>query len=430
VAPTLRPEPELVELAPDKLVGRGLCRAHDRGQTFLVSGALPGERVRARVTERRSKVILAQVEEVVGSPHPARCNAMCPHAPACGGCDWPHVEPRAGASLKALVAAESTGGHRELAAALAQAQVTPSPPAYRLRARLHWQPRDSLLGFYGHRSREVTAIQSCRLLSPALLHTLPRLNAALRDRCPIAADVEWLESLDGSEAVVALRPAGSSASGLDRAMIPQAGELGSPIRGFHIVLPSGEIEAGWGAQAVTMDLPRPLGVPVGAFFQGNRHLAPVFFERARAIIGETPTPTWDLHAGVGFLAAAASLASPRRLTLAETYRPAADLARRNLPEAEVACGCSAEQLLNQDAPRPASALVMTDPPRAGLSRTLLDQIGAWHPQRVLAVSCDPATWARDVAFLLDRGYQLTHLELLDLFPHTHHVEILAMLETP
>jgi tRNA/tmRNA/rRNA uracil-C5-methylase (TrmA/RlmC/RlmD family) len=72
-------------------------------------------------------------------------------------------------------------------------------------------------------------------------------------------------------------------------------------------------------------------------------------------------------------------------------------------------------------------LVITDPPRRGLSRTLRDDLARWKPKRILMLGCDPATWARDAAHLVDHGYRVTELELFDLFPLTHHVEILALL---
>ena len=74
-------------------------------------------------------------------------------------------------------------------------------------------------------------------------------------------------------------------------------------------------------------------------------------------------------------------------------------------------------------------LDLTDPPRAGMSAELRRRIAGWHPRRLFMMACDPATWARDTSFFLARGYGLRHLELVDLFPYTHHVEVLAMLES-
>jgi len=176
-----------------------------------------------------------------------------------------------------------------------------------------------------------------------------------------------------------------------------------------------------------MRLPICLFVPIASFFQGNSHLARWLFDRTAGMIGTRPVPTWDLHAGAGYLAAAAQHAAPRPLQLVEPYRHAARAAQRNLPSARVAAGHTAEAYLDRARVLPQEALVLIDPPRSGLTPQLRLRLGDWHPERILMLSCDPATWVRDTAFLLERGYQLDHLELVDLFPSTHHVEVLALL---
>jgi len=157
----------------------------------------------------------------------------------------------------------------------------------------------------------------------------------------------------------------------------------------------------------------------------NRHLVPWLFRRVRELAGGEE-PVWDLHAGVGFLAAAAG--AERALTLVEPFRPAAEAARRNLPGATVAAGRTAEAYLRRHTRLPREALVLLDPPRAGLSPDLRRRLAGWHPQRIVWLACDVATWTRDATALLACGYRLAHLELLDLFPSTHHVEVVALLE--
>jgi tRNA/tmRNA/rRNA uracil-C5-methylase (TrmA/RlmC/RlmD family) len=204
---------------------------------------------------------------------------------------------------------------------------------------------------------------------------------------------------------------------------------------MHRLTRSGQVQPGWGLEAVTMALAVPLEVPVGSFFQVNRHLVPALFDRVGELVGTEALPTWDLHAGVGFLAAAVRAARGRGdeatpLTLVEPYRSAARAARRNLPDAEVAVGRTAEAYLDRHRGLPRRALVLTDPPRSGLEPPLRAALARWKPLRLLMLSCDPATWARDTGFLLGHGFTLAHLELMDLFPSTHHVEVLAVLEAP
>ena len=94
----------------------------------------------------------------------------------------------------------------------------------------------------------------------------------------------------------------------------------------------------------------------------------------------------------------------------------------------VAAGRSAEALLTRSRRLPSCCLVLVDPPRQGLSRELRRRLARWRPSRIVSLGCDPATWARDAAALRRAGFELTSLELVDLFPSTHHVEILAVLE--
>ncbi len=406
--------------------GRVVARAGD--EVWLVAGALPGETVRVRLDRRRAGIVEGSAVALIADPHPARDSEPCPHAPGCGGCDWPHVEPRAGAELKRGAAAGSARGNPGLAARLASAPISTSPLAYRMRSRLHWSPESRILGFYESRSWRPVAIPSCRIVTERLRAAIPALASALARVADRPVDLEWLEDLDGRKAVVALRGARGGPCEPPPHWLASQAELGAVVDGCHRLTASGALLRGWGEEQVAMQLPRPLEVPIGAFFQGNRHLVPWLFDRIVDLAGEQPHPTWDLHAGVGFLAAAAARRSARPLTLIEPFRPSARAAVRNLPEARVAVGRTAESWLARHRRLPTDALVLADPPRAGLSAELRSRLAGWHPHRIVMMSCDPATWTRDTAFLIDRGYRLAHLELADLFPSTHHVEVISVLE--
>ncbi|MFV2073362.1 MAG: class I SAM-dependent RNA methyltransferase [Thermoanaerobaculales bacterium] len=417
-----------VVLTAEKLVGGGRALAHHQGATWMVAGALPGEVVTALPDRRRAGVVEARVLEVLSNPHPGRTADPCPHAASCGGCDWPHVDPGSGARLKGAAAAEAARGFPELIARLAAAPVRASSLGYRLRARLHWDPGTGTLGFYESRSQRVVPIDYCRILSPRLMQALPALTAALAGSCPEPVDVEWLEGTAEGDSVAALRPGRDGPSKIDPSRVPIKERIAPAVAGFHTLSATGVPGSGWGAHEVTIELPTPLRVPVGCFFQGNRHLINPLFTRVAELTGPGSAPTFDLHAGVGFLAAAALFAGPRDLTLVEPCRPAARAAQCNLPDARVEVGRTAEAFLARAGHLPQDALVITDPPRTGMTRTLRKQLAQWLPHRILMLGCDPATWARDTGFLCGHGYRLVEIELFDLFPSTHHVEILALLE--
>ncbi len=264
-------------LVAEKLIGGGRAIAHHDGATWMVAGALPGERVRAKVLKRRAGIIEAGTLEVLSEPHPARLQDPCPQTGICGGCDWPHVDPDAGADLKAAAAAEAARAFPDLADRIASAPIHRSEGGYRLRSRLHWDAGQKRLGFYEHRSHKVASIESCRILSPRFMRVQPKLTHVLAKTCPTNVDLEWLEGTGADDTIVALRPTQGGPKKIDAASVPGPDDLNSVLAGFHTLSKAGRIDRGWGATEVRIELPIPLEVPIGSFFPGQSppHRSPV-----------------------------------------------------------------------------------------------------------------------------------------------------------
>lgn len=406
-----------------KLIGGGRGLGHADGRTWMVRGSLPDELVLAHPVRRRAGIVEAETVEVSADPHAARLDTPCPRSGSCGGCDWPHVDPNLGATLKRSVAVEAAARFPVVSQSLAAAPVTPSPPAYRLRNRLHWDPDSRTLGFYAHRSWDIVDISPCRIVTERLRAALPVLVDALAASCRRRVDLETLEGDDAL--IIGLRPARGGPRDIPEHAVPERRRCRG-IDGFHRLDRALQLQPSWGPQSVMMELPIPLDVPLGSFFQGNRHLVPRLFDRVAGLVGVGDEPVVDLHGGVGFLAAAAHSTSRLDLTVVEPNPVAAAAAERNLPAATVTTG-TAEAYLN-DNELPPGAVVITDPPRCGLSNELRETLGRRSLGRLVMLGCDPATWSRDAAALIDTGAAITHIELVDLFPHTHHVEVLAVLD--
>lgn len=390
--------------------GRGVARSG--GKVWFVAGALPGEVVDAEAERERAGIVEARtVAVVVASPW--REPEPCPVAGACGGCDLAHVRRAAAPEILRSVA---IGALRHappaLADALRQAPVRVSEMGWRLRARLHWDSSRAVLGFRAGRSHAVTAIAPCRVVSPLLLRSLPEVAAALGRARTGDGELQWIEDLPGEHAVAGWRGRGVPD--------PPVGELA----GFHSLAGDGAIAGGWGESGVVMRLPVPLRVPVGVFFQANRHLVPALFARVGELVRSAgPARVADLYGGVGFMAAAARHAGATEVCLVEASVPAAAAARRNLPEIRV-IAAPAEAYLAAPAAA-AGTLAIVDPPRTGLSRPAAEGLVRWAPQRIVLLSCDAARFGRDGGRLLASGYRLESAELWDLFAGSHHVEILA-----
>ncbi|MGD1146407.1 MAG: TRAM domain-containing protein [Thermoanaerobaculaceae bacterium] len=391
--------------------GRGFARSD--GRVWFVAGTLPGEIVEVEIERERAGIVETRAVRIVAQDR-SRETDPCPVAGICGGCDMAHVRRDAVADvLRAVASGALRHAPASLGEAVREAAVEVSPPAWRLRARLHWDASRRVLGFRGPRSHGVVAISPCRVVSPLLLETLPEAAAALAASSAGDGELEWIEDLEGSSAV----------AGWHGGPVPPA-PVGR-LAGFHPLANGGCVDTGgWGAEGVVMLLPIPLRVPVGAFFQGNRHLVPRLFARvAQLVEGERPARVVDLYGGVGFFGAAAAHIGVAAVTVVEASACAAAAARDNLPGARVV-EAPAEVFLCDPGPAGGS-LAVVDPPRTGLSRSAAEGLLRWRPESVVLLSCDAARFGRDGGRLLGAGYTLVSTGLWDLFGGSHHVEVLA-----
>jgi 23S rRNA (uracil1939-C5)-methyltransferase len=392
--------------------GRGVARAAKK--TWFVAGALPGEIVEVEPERERAGIVEARVTAVVkGSPW--RDPDPCPVAGSCGGCDLAHLRREAAPdALRQVVAGSLRHAPRGLAELVHGAPVVVSEMGWRLRARLHWDAQSKTLGFRGLRSHQTVEISPCRVVSRLLLDALPRLARGLEGAGLPDGDVEWLENLGSSAAVAGWHGPGAP---------PEVAVRG--LAGWQVLGEGGAMLAGgWGVSGVTIDLPIRLRVPVGSFFQGNRHLVPRLFTRVAQIVQRHGhSRVVDLYGGVGFLAAAARHAGAGTITVVEASRSAAGAAAANLPGALV-LAVTAERYL-EDPGTGKATLAIVDPPRTGLSAAATEGLMRWAPAGLLLLACDAARFGRDAARLSAAGYALKTLELWDLFAGSHHVEILA-----
>lgn len=427
----------LVELDVEKPVAGGRMLARHDGEVVLVAGAIPGERVRARIEKRQQGVLLASTTCVL-EPSPDRREP--PGDPACGGMAYAHVAYPRQLALKAAVIADAL---RRIA------RLEPDPPVpvrpspehgYRLRARVHSDGRQ--LGFFAEGTRRVCdPAPTGQLLGETL--------AVLRDlarRLP-APGVEAIEAfeiaenLPASERVVHLvaRPDGEPEPRLLLAVAETPGVTGVSwgTRG------RARLTAVAGRPWVGDPLSRLLGtrpraaegadVPVlkrhaPAFFQANRFLIPGLVQEVLAAVRAGPVV--DLYAGVGLFAVCLAASGFDAVVAVEgdavTARDLADNAR---PFAgRLAVEHRAVETYLASARLPSDITIIVDPPRTGISRAAMQAALALRARRIVYVSCDVATMARDARRVVDAGYRLGHLAGLDLFPNTPHVEVLAVFD--
>ena len=420
----------VVEIEKPVVGGRMLAR-HD-GQVVLVWGAIPGERVRARVERSGKGVLFAESTEVI-VPSADRRDPGADWR--CGGNVFAHVAYERQVRLKAEIIRDSLGriGRVPLAAL---PDVLPSPErGYRMRARLH--ARDGRLGFFREGSHQMCGPGPTGQLLPSTIDWISAVERTIADmHLSGLAGVEVVENIPGDERACHLE----LESGV--AVAPWAALADSgPLTGLSASRADRQgIETLAGAASVT-DLLRVSGASgvsltlrrsARAFFQGNRFLLEPLVRHVGARVPSGSVV--DLYAGVGLFGLSLAAAGNQEVTLVEgdpvsggdLLSNAAPFAPRvNVERRSVESYLRTEGGPRGDASRREGTFIM-DPPRTGLSKEALGGVLAARPARIVYVSCDIATFSRDARALLDGGYELSEVSGIDLFPNTAHVETVAV----
>lgn len=402
----------ILELDIDSLAAGGDAVGRDAGgRVTFVPGAAPGDRVRARIVEERRGFARAELVEVV-RPAPLRAEPPCPlfRAGTCGGCQWQHVEVAAQARSKAEICAAALR-HRIEAGMELRPILTPAPSyGWRRRARLHWIRRrrseDALLGFFAPRSRRITDVPVCPQLDPRLEQVLTavreRLSRSLHGRGE-------LEMLLGHRGEVQLALSGPCVPAAVHQLVDDGVVAGVRIGKRHHGAETIELEPG---------LPGRADHFAQASEAGNQALLEIVGEALAPLDG---TRVLELHAGSGNFTRL--LGAAARVVAVEGHRPPWPLPGDHV---ELHCGDVERLVPVLDAAGERFERCLLDPPRAG-ARGLIAPLLALAPERIVYVSCDPATLGRDLDALAEGGYQADWAQPVDLMPQTAQVEVVAVL---
>jgi tRNA/tmRNA/rRNA uracil-C5-methylase (TrmA/RlmC/RlmD family) len=407
---------DVLDLTVGEAVHGGWCVARpESGQVFFVRHALPGERVRAVVTQTTSRFARADAVEIVQAA-PERVSAPCPYAGpgGCGGCDWQHASLAAQREIKAQVIGQQL---RRIAGLERTVTVEPLPGdtgglGWRTRVRFAVD-KDGQAGLHRHRSHEIVRVSDC-----LIAHPLVTAAGVTRDRWP---GRRWVE--------VAVAP------GTGERTVLASGRAGSrPETSTERFLTQRAAGRDWRVSAAGFWQVHPGAADT---------LAEAVLDGLRPAPGETAL---DLFCGAGLFAGVlADAVGPGGAVIAVEQDPAAARdARYNLrsaPWTRVHRGDAAD-VLHRIGLSGASVAVL-DPPRTGADRHPIEALcaspagqaihsptGQPRLRRIAYVSCDPATLARDIGQFGRHGWQLDGLRAFDAFPMTHHVECLAILVPP
>jgi 23S rRNA (uracil1939-C5)-methyltransferase len=446
-APALARNQEL-ELTIDSLAygGRGVARHGDL--VVFVSRALPGDRVRARVTKFKRRYAEARAVELL-APGPGRVAAPCRHFGTCGGCAWQDLDYAEQLRHKQ---SQVTDALRRLGG-LEGYELEPIEPAkeiwgYRNKLEYSWSqaPDGPSLGFH-------VAGRWDRLMAVELCHITSEQGNELRRAFERWARAEGLRAYDGRTGEGFLRHLvmreGRRTGQMLAQLVTTPGELPG-IGRLAAELPAGvvgvvhsvndgvaEVTGGLGGRALIgadefEERIRGLSLRLsaGAFMQTNTEMCDVLYGHAIRYADLLPKDVaWDLYCGAG---AIGLLAAPHVRTVVgveiseESVARARDTAARNgIGNAEFVQGDVAKELrpLLERVERP--SVVFVDPPRAGLTPKAVRRLIELGPERIVYVSCNPTTLAPNGRQLADAGYALERVRPVDMFPHTHHIECVA-----
>ena len=389
-----------VVLAPAAMAAGGAALAREpSGRVVFVEGALPGERVRARIADARKDFARAVAVEIL-EPSPDRVAPPCPAlAAGCGGCTWQHVSAAGQARLKAEIVTDALRRIAKLAEPPAPQPVPLDGPALRTTARLAVSPATGRAGHRPPAGAGAVATDACRAAHPLLEELI------VAGRFPGAGEVLLrVSAATGERLAVVDHHAGNAEVPAGVAVFAEGDRRPAFVH---------EDVAG-----------RRFRVSAGSFFQSGPVAAEALVAAVDAAIGDAVgagQTLVDLYAGVGLFAATLGARHRARVIAVESDRSAVADARANL------AGLDATVIASEVArwrPAPAGAVV-ADPSRSGLGRPGAGAVAAAGAPRVVLVSCDPASLARDTVLLAKAGYRMQSVALVDAFPDTFHVETVS-----
>jgi 23S rRNA (uracil1939-C5)-methyltransferase len=437
-----------LELTIDSLAygGRGVARHGDL--VVFVARALPGDRVRARVTKFKRRYAEARAVEVLEAG-PGRVAPRCAHFGVCGGCSWQDLDYAQQLRHKQAQVADAL----ERLGRLDGVELRSIEPAteiwgYRNKLEYSWSrsPDGPALGFHvAGRWDQLMAVETCHIASEASNRVRRGFERWAREQRLEAYDqrtgagfLRHLVVREGrrtGELLAMLVTAPGGVPAVDRL----AQLVGVDTVGVVHAVNDGVAEITGGLDAVPLFgssefeeriLELTLRLSAGAFMQTNTEMCDVLYGHAlEAARLRADDVVWDLYCGAGAIGLLAAPHAGRvvgiEISAESIERARGNAARNGIANAEFAQGDVAKEVrpLLERAPRP--DVVFVDPPRAGLTPRAVRRVLELAPERIAYVSCNPTTLAPNARQLVDGGYRVDWVRPVDMFPHTHHIESVA-----
>ncbi len=378
----------------------------------FVPFVIPGEEVLIRLTEEKKNFARAELVEVL-TPALNRITPRCRHFGVCGGCHYQHLDYESQLRMKRSIFIETLrrgGGIADIEVP----ECIPSPQVWNYRNHIQFHPLpDGKLGFQAGRSHQIIPIEECHLPEPAILSAWQQFN--LEDLAGLKR-ISFRSGVEEDTQII-----------LETALydLPEL-ELDTPDSVIHLS-PAGQIVLA-GSPQITLEVKgKFFQISAGSFFQVNTQAAGLMVQTILDWLPDLAGKTvMDLYCGAGLFSAFLAPHAKKVIAVEVSESSCEDFAQNLDAFENVDLYQGAVEDVLQALPE-TPEIVIVDPPRAGLDSRVINTILKAKPAALIYVSCDPTTLARDLRKFIDSGYQIKDIRLLDMFPHTFHIESLTLL---
>ena len=420
-----------VRVLIDSVAFKGYGVARIDGKVVFVPYTVTGDEAWIEITEEKKRYSTARVIQVL-KPSPGRVNPPCPYFGTCGGCQWQHIDYSIQAEQKKQILGETLkrlGGLKEIPSI----NVFSSPKPYDYRVRVQLKVKGKAMGYYQERSYQMVDVERCPISHPLV----NRIIQGLRDQLDALWRVKEVEinvSPEEGRGVLLLHP-----RSYDPGAEPFAKEFlrSQPmLKGIAIAQKVGYHRIGDPTLTFTTPLSQErvkrelkLRISPGSFSQvnpeQNQELVQTVLQFSEV---NQEDRVFDFYAGAGNLTLPLAMEAGEVLGIEENrmaFEDAQFNAERNgIKNCHFIHGRVEDAFSDWKRERP--DLIVLDPPRTGC-KTIVDQVVRLEPKKIIYVSCEPTTFARDLRLFSERGYSLQGLSLIDMFPQTYHMEVVGLL---
>ena len=405
----------------EKMVYGGYGLSRLEGMTYLITGGYPHEEVEVETIKCKKDVCFAEVKRVL-TPSKWRRSVNCKHFEKCGGCEWMNVTYKKQLDFKREILVEQM---RRIAK---KEMKTPSiipTPEFHYRNKAEFVVQDSKLGFFKRGTHQFIHVNECMIVSKKINEAKTKIEKMLKAHPKFSSKLDHVVIKEGEGQVMVIFTSTSEITPPYIEGIDSVVTLKRKNRS-HVVI-SGKEKVHQGREKVDMKINGvKYAIPSKSFFQVNTEGAKILAKVVRDYAGSSQKAL-DLYCGVGFFS----------LQIHDNFESVMGI--ESSPSSVKVAKSNAElngfsnvtfqvKKVEEWYPHEKFDVVILDPPRSGLKKKMVEKVVTIASERIVYVSCDSSTFARDTKHFEEMGFVLKDLTLVDMFPQTHHFEMVSLLE--